>query len=62
MTYPDLPPNKSVLLEMLVERRSSKELRRIWCRAGEVRGLLKSTLGRNDELLGWLVTPLEYDQ
>ncbi|MBY4650579.1 hypothetical protein K6L10_00110 [Vibrio parahaemolyticus] len=59
MTYPDLPPYKSVLLEMLVERRSSKELRRIWCTAREVRSLLKSTLGRHDELLGWLVTPLD---
>ncbi len=43
---------------MLVERRSSKELRRIWCTAREVRSFLKSTLGRQDELLGWLVTPL----
>ncbi|HBC3366495.1 TPA: hypothetical protein KDX70_004800 [Vibrio parahaemolyticus] len=57
-----LHPNKSVLLEMLIERRSSKELRRFRCRAREVRSLLKSTIGRNDELLGWLVTPLEYDQ
>lgn len=59
MTYHELHPNQSVLLEMLVERRSSKELRRIWCTAREVRSLLKSTLGRNDELLGWLVTPLD---
>lgn len=62
MSYHELHPNKSVLLEMLIERRNSKELRRIWCHAGEVRALLKSTLGRNDELLGWLVTPLEHNQ
>ncbi|HCZ9712164.1 TPA: hypothetical protein O4I73_005232 [Vibrio parahaemolyticus] len=58
MNYHELHPNQSVLLEMLVERRSSKELRRIWCTAREVRSFLKSTLGRQDELLGWLITPL----
>ncbi len=58
MSYLDLPPNKSVLLEMLVERRSSKELRRVWCQAREVRAHLHS-FRRSDELLGWLVTPLD---
>ncbi|EIO4564339.1 hypothetical protein LQM11_005008 [Vibrio parahaemolyticus] len=57
-----LPHHQKVVLEMLVERRSSKELRRIWCRSGEVQGMLKSVLGRNDELLGWSVTPvLQHD-
>ncbi|HBC3366506.1 TPA: hypothetical protein KDX70_004811 [Vibrio parahaemolyticus] len=59
MDYHELHPNKSVLLEILVERRSSKELRRILCTAREVRSILKSTIGRHDELLGWLVTPLD---
>lgn len=62
MNYNELHPNKSVVLEILVERRSSKELRRIFCTAREVRSMLKSVIGRHDELLGWSVTPMENEQ
>lgn len=57
MSNAPLHPDQMVLREMLIERRSSKELRRFQCQSREVPHLLKSTVGRNDQLLGWLVTP-----